>query len=711
MKKIIYSLIFCVFWGQYAKADEGMWLLSMINKNFDQLKAAGFKLTSEDIYNLNNACLKDAVIRINDGTCTGEIISDQGLMITNHRCAYEYIQNHSSKLNDYLANGFWAETHEQEIANTDLKVSFMIDIEEVTGMLYTESDSVFGNDRSSVIKERISELKNRASEDGKYDVSVVSFFNGNNYYMIRYLSYNDVRLVGAPPESIGCFGFESDAFSWPRHTADFALFRIYTAPDGSPAGYSPENIPLKPKYSLTVSENGYKEGDFTMTLGYPFQTSRYISSWELQRQIDITDKVLISILNLKLDIYKSFMNKDKTIAFQYSSKYADNVNAYQVSLGESLRFARLNVLERKQELEKELKKWIDKNQQRKQTYSSLFDQMSDYYRNDTENWKNLLYFDRTIIDGPEIIAFCNLHSQLEQAVASKNKKDISSVILQLKSSINEFWSNYNVDLDKQLAKTLFTYFSQNINQQYYPQGFPTNGNIDAFVDKLFAKSIFTDRQKYEAFIKKPDIEVFKSDICYLFAKRCYKIFNDVWRYHYVNDDKVKDCQRLYMKAFMEYSAEKYDNNLIYPDANGTMRLSYGKVERYSYEGQNFNYYTDLESLLAKEDTSNYEYYIPEKLKGLHADKDFGRWNVDGTIPVCFITDNDITSGNSGSPVLNAEGQLIGLVFDTNNEAKSYNFVFEKESQRTVCVDIRYILFIIEKYAGARNIIDELKITE
>ena len=712
MKKILLSLCLVLTLLPALHADEGMWILSLIGKNYNQMKAQGFRLSAEDIYSINKACLKDAVVALDHGSCTAEVVSPQGLLFTNHHCGYSEIQSHSTMEHNYLADGFWAKSLEEELPNPGKTVSFLVSIEDVTQkILAAIPENATEEQRQEILEEQREEMKNQFSENGKYEIEVNNFFFGNYYYMLKYIVYKDIRLVGAPPESVGKYGGDTDNWMWPRHTVDFSIFRVYTAPDGSPAEYSEKNVPLKAKSYLPISLKGVNDGDFAMVIGYPGSTDRYLTSWGVKRLMNNENNIRVEVRDAKLKIFKEYMDKDKATKLQYASKYATSSNYYKYSIGQNLGLTNLKVYDRKVKIEKNLKKWIDASPDRQAKYSKIFDIMPQAYNEGDNTDKALNYWFESIYLGPEIIKFCYEHFPLYYYSIQERLQETESELEKIKNNKDMFFKDFNVEIDKKLMKTMLKIYKEKVDKEFQPEFLTTltDKQLDSFIDTCYNNSFFCNKDSYEEFILMPNIQKMQEDPMFALMREFFTIYYTISDKNDIYENKINQGMNLFTDAYIKMTAEKNPNKQLYPDANSTMRLTYGNVKSYKTKGKKYNYYTTFDELIAKEDTENPEFYVQPRLKQLYNAKDFGQYAQDGTIRVCFITTNDITGGNSGSPCINADGELIGLAFDGNWEAMSGDVIFEPTLQRCIVTDIRFVLFMIDKYAGAQNIINELTI--
>jgi hypothetical protein len=717
MKKIVAIVLIAAFAFQNVKADEGMWFLAFINKNYKQMKAMGFKLKPKDIYDINHSSMKDAVVTLDGGSCTAELISAKGLLLTNHHCGYGEIQAHSSVEHDYLTNGFWAKSMEEELPNPGKTVTFLVRMEDVSERVNAAlKEEMSEQERAASIKKISEEIEKEAVGETHYTAQVRSFFKGNNFYLFVYETFTDVRLVGAPPSSIGKYGGDTDNWMWPRHTGDFSIFRIYCDKDGKPADYSSDNVPYTPKHYFPISIKGVKENDFAMIMGYPGSTNRYLTSWGVQQTIDNENSIRIGVRGKKQEIMKKYMDKDDKTRIQYASKYSRSTNYYKYSIGQNKALAELKVIDEKKAIEKDFTNWVAKNEERKNKYGEALQLIEDGYKANDELDKVQQYWFEALYLGPEIFGAGFGLRRLQGALASGNKEQVDKTVEGLKEKMDEYFKDYNQQLDKELFVALTSMYKEKVPKGYLPTLYATidkdfEGDIQKYADKLYSTSILTDKARAEAFMGNPTDEALQSDMGYKAAISCLEIYFGVMGQVEGINTKLGKGMRKFVAGWIEMEEEKDKNKLYYPDANSTIRLSYGKVGGYKVGKKVYDYTTDLKGLLAKEDKNNPEFTVPDRLKKLYKKKDYGEYGEKGRMVVCFTTDNDITGGNSGSPVLNGKGELIGVAFDGNWEAMSGDINFDDKLQKTINVDIRYVLFIIDKYAGAKNLIDEMTIVK
>ena len=716
MKKLFaILLILVVSFGFKAKADEGMWLLPLIEKlNMGKMTALGLKLSADDIYSINKACVKDAIV-IFGGGCTAEIVSPQGLVLTNHHCGYGSIQAHSSVDHDYLRDGFWAKTKEEELPNPNLSVTFLIRIENVTTqVLANVKQGMSETDRTAAINEARQAIEKKAAEGNNYRAQVGSFYGGNYFYLLVYERYTDVRLVGAPPSSIGKFGFDTDNWEWPRHTGDFSVFRVYSAPDGKPAAYAKENIPLKPKHYLPVSIKDKNIGDFAMILGYPGRTNRYMTSWEVDEQLKIVHPDRIKIRGVKQEIWMKDMMADQKVNIQYSAKYSGSSNYWKYSIGQKSSLEKLNVIAKKKETENQFNTWVAADADRKTKYGEALNMIKSSIEGRAEYYNALQYLNECI-QGCELFGLNRRVEGLLTALKSKDNQKITDAVTQMKNTGSDFYKDYNSSTDNKSTKAMLKLYRADVPAKFHPDFYVNvvdkkfKGDIDKFVDNMFAKSIFSSEAKLNAFLSKPDVKTLETDPVYLTTTSIFKTGGEISKGSSQFDATLATGKRIWIAALMEMAPEKTQ----YPDANSTMRLSYGTVQDYDpRDGVTYKYYTTLQGVVDKYKPNDYEFDVPQRLIDLNNKKEFGRYGSSkGYMPVCFLTTNDITGGNSGSPVMNGNGELIGLAFDGNWESMSGDIAYEPQLQRTIVVDIRYVLWIMDIYAGAKNLVDEMTIVQ
>ncbi|MDA3911953.1 MAG: S46 family peptidase [Bacteroidales bacterium] len=707
--------------GFRAVADEGMWLLSMIGKNYEEMKEMGLKLSPEDIYSINQASLKDAIVGLgNEGApfrhfCTGELISDKGLMLTNHHCGYGMIQQHSSVENDYLKDGFWAKSLDEELTNEGITASILVRMEDVTEQITKAlNDTMTEAERNAKIRELSSKITEAAEKGTDYSAQVATMFDNNQFFLFVYTIYKDVRLVGAPPEDMGKFGGDTDNWSWPRHTADFSMFRVYTGPDGKPATYSEDNIPLKPKHHLPVSLKGIEKDDFAMILGFPGGTDRYMTSYGLKETMDITNNWRYEIRDVKLNAMREDMNADPKIKLQYASKYARSANYWKYSHEQNIALRKLNTMAQKQKLEKKYQAWADNI--RTDKYRDVLSTIENAYESRKEEAYARQFLLEALLTGPDLTIFAfQATSFLRQLQNEDNTEEQKQAAVEsMKTSAKEFYKDYNAGTEQKMLAALFTYFGENIDQKYYPEAYAEahkkyKGDFNEWAEKMIEKekTIFATEESMMDFLENPKAKKLEKDAMYEMAMSVLGKYREVAGEMNAKSEGLERARRLFVEGLMNIRSEQN----WYPDANSTIRLTYGKVDGYvPRDAVYYEYLTSMEGILEKADPDSYEFDIPKRLKTLAEAKDYGQYaDENGQLPVCFITDNDITGGNSGSPVINGEGHLIGTAFDGNGEAMSGDIEFEDNLQRCINLDVRYTLWIIDKFAGASNLIDEMTI--
>jgi len=696
------------------RADEGMWLLPLLEKlNIGTMTKMGLKLTAEDIYSLNHSSLKDAVV-IFGGGCTGEIVSPEGLLLTNHHCGFSAIQEHSSVEHNYLDDGYWAQTKKDELPNPGLSVTFLVRMEDVSGkILPALSDTMSEQTRNQKIREISRQIVKEATDSTGYEASVRSFFAGNAYYLVVYEIYRDVRFVGTPPNAIGKFGGDTDNWMWPRHTGDFSVFRVYMSPDGKPADYSPDNVPLKPKKYLKVSLKGVHPGDYSMVIGYPGGTERYMTSYELDETMNIINPNRVKIRGARQEIIWRDMMASEKVRIQYASKYSGSSNYWKFSIGQNQALKKMHVRDQKVAIEDQFRKWVKEDPAREKKYGEALDLIKDAIQKRAAYTYATQYIAEALLRGSEVISFAYRTSRLEKALEDGDQEKISKTVEAIRKGAKDFFKDYNPPTDREASKVMFRMFAENVSPQYQPAVFEEikkkyKNNFDKYIDHLFAKSIYTDEARLNAFLEKPDLKKLRKDPAFSAAISIVDKYFELRQIESQFDDELERGRRLWMAALMEMQPDR----IFSPDANFTMRLTYGTVEGYDpRDAVHYKYYTTLKGVMEKEDPDNYEFIVPEKLKELYKAGDYGRYGEDGIMHVCFITNNDITGGNSGSPVMNGDGELIGLAFDGNWEAMSGDIAFDPDLQRTIVVDIRYVLFIMDKFGGARHLVDEMTIVE
>ena len=723
MKSFI-KLIFTLFLSinmLFVKADEGMWLPMLLGEaTYKNMVECGIRLTPEQIYNANNSSLKDAIVALGGGFCTGEIISDQGLLMTNHHCGFGTIQANSTTEHDYLTDGFWAMTKEQEIP-ADFGVWFLNNISDVTDkVLKGLKDNMSEQQRDSLIISNSNALKKSAKEGRNkedFAVQVKSFYYGNLYYMFTYDIYNDVRLVGAPPSSIGKFGGDTDNWMWPRHTGDFTMFRVYADKENNPSSYNEDNQPLEPKHSLPVSIAGVKDGDYAMIMGYPGSTNRFLTSWGVKEAVEIEQPARVKIRRIKLDIMDEQMSKSQKVRIQYASKYARVSNYWKYFIGQSEQLVNNKVADKKQNIESSFTAWYQKNKLEKK-YGQALNMIQNAIESSSKYIIPKVYFQEAVV-GSELILFMlrNLGPRTPLYNALKTGEEVSKAKEALLQKAESYFKDYNATIDENTLASILSLYANDVNKEFQPELLISlnekyKGNFKKFASNYFSKTPFKSYKLFKEWINndKLSIKAIEKDVVFQLMNQFLAVYRTkVMLPKSSFDSDYNKGMRLFVDALQKMGMNKAS------DANSTMRFTYGNVLPYDpADAVHYDFFTTLEGVMQKEvltDDKNHEFYVPQKLKDLYKAKDYGPYarKEDGKLPVGFLSNNDITGGNSGSPVINAYGELIGTAFDGNWEAMSGDIYFEPNIQRTISVDIRYALFIIDKYAGAKHLIDEMNV--
>ncbi len=701
------------------RADEGMWLLQMMKEQHlnDQMKKQGLRLDAEDIYSTSQLALKDAVGIFGRG-CTGEIVSAEGLVLTNHHCGYGAIQQHSTEEHDYLADGFWAMSRKDEIPTSGLTFTFVERIVDVTDSVNACVERGEVSEVEALGSPFLRKFANRQLKASEYDgkpgieAQALPFYAGNRFYLFYKKVYSDVRMVAAPPSSVGKFGGETDNWMWPRHTGDFSMFRIYADANGEPAEYSEENVPLKTPKHLSVSIRGLQEGDYAMIMGFPGSTSRFLTRSEVQQRMDGINTPRIQVREARQAVLKQEMAANHKVRIQYASKYAQSSNYWKNSIGMNKAIIDNKVCEMKSEQEARFTEFADASGHTE--YQNVVSDIDGLMAKGNRTVYLNTAFRETFMQGIEFGAPYAMMDSMKVAIEAKNKVGIESWGEAIRGAFHSIHNkDYDHDVDRKVAKALFPLYAEMAGEEQ-PDFYETirkeyKGNVEKYIDDLYAHSITSNEENLEKFLKKPTVKAIERDLATAYSRA-------KWAFYYRLQDKLapisKDLELLH-KTYVRGLCEMYAPNPKSPDANFTIRLTYGNVKAYSPKnGVNYDYFTTLEGVMEKEDPTNPEFVVPAKLKELYEKKDYGRYAMkDGRLPVCFITTNDITGGNSGSPVMDADGHLIGAAFDGNWESLSGDINFDNAKQRCIVVDIRYVLFILEKLGGCKHLVDEMTIVE
>jgi len=698
------------------RADEGMWLLSKLKPlNIEKMQQMGFKLTAEDIYDVNKPGIKDAIVGLGNAGrpfrhfCSGEIISPNGLMLTNHHCGFSSIQQHSSVEHDYLKDGFVARNRSEELPNPELYVRFLLRTENVTKrVLGAVKPEMTEPERSGAVDSVMFAISEEVARKDSTLVGIVdAYYGGNEFWLSVYRDYNDVRLVFAPPSSVGKFGWDTDNWVWPRHTGDFCVFRIYAGKNNRPADYSPENVPYHPEYVAPISLDGYKEGSFCMTLGYPGSTERYLSSFGIEEMMNNGNQAQIDVRGIKQAIWKREMDRRDSIRIKYASKYDESSNYWKNSIGVNRAIRKLHVLEKKRAMERELRRWIQQTPGEREKLLRLFPDLELDYKNTREANRALAYFAESFLNGPELIqlalSILNFDFEGERKTVEANLK-----------AIVEKYANLDLEIDKEVFTAMVKEYRSKVDSTYLPEFYGTiatryGGNDKAYADSLYAASELTTPRGLKRFLERDTTyNIYDDPAINLGIDLIGKMFE-------INMQTRESAMNIARNERLLNAAVRrmYSSRNFYPDANSTMRLSFGTVCGYTpFDGAEYDYYTTTKGILEKVKThaGDVDFEVQPELLSLFSNRDFGRYAGEkGEMNVCFISNNDITGGNSGSAMFNARGELLGLAFDGNWEAMSSDILYEPKMQRCIGVDVRYILFMIEKYGKAGDLIRELKI--
>ena len=711
MKQLRLLTTFLVLFPAFLFAGEGMWIPMLLQYNEKEMQEMGMRITAEDIYSINHSSLKDAIVLFGGG-CTGEIVSDQGLLLTNHHCGYGYIQKHSSVEHDYLTNGFWAMNRGEELPCPGLSVTFLREMRDVTEqVLKGVSIDMPEDERQTLVEKNMEEIIASVKKETNYKVSIESFFLGNEYYLLLNEIYTDVRLVGCPPSNIGKFGGDTDNWVWPRHTGDFSIFRVYADKDGHPADYSKDNMPYKPAKHLDISLKGAEEGDFAFVFGYPAHTNEYLPAIAVDQEANLIDPIAVDLRGKVLDIYNKYQEQDPKVRIQYAAKHANIGNGWKKWMGVTEGINHFHGVEKKQAFEHEFYDWAMQSRSR-YMYVNLHKQFEESY-NELKPYE--LAYTYMVEAGLriELINFAGRFTKLSEVSKETPQEQIDMMIASLKTSSANFFKDYYQPIDKEVAAMLLKEYLKAQPANFRPTFLNDIKDVDSYVENLFAKSIFTDEAKVNDLLNNFNVSKAKK----LQNDPALKVYQNLIGFYRDNvygnlsniNNNIDRLRRIYMKGQMEMQTEKR----LFPDANFTLRVTYGKVEGFKpQDGKTYHHFTTLQGIMEKENPDIYDYVVEPRLKELYNNKDYGRYaDKDGTMHVAFTASVHTTGGNSGSPILNADGQLLGLNFDRCWEGTMSDLIYDPDICRNISVDIRYVLFIIDKFAGAGHLIDEMTIVD
>lgn len=711
---VVVGILAAITW-QEAKADEGMWIPMLIGKNYDEMQRLGLRLSKDDLYDINHSSLKDAIVQFAGG-CTAEVISDKGLLLTNHHCGYDAIASLSTVDRNLLDNGFWAHNMSEELPAQGVTVIFLQRMEDVTDRVKAAVGNSTGEEYNKKFEAIKKEIEDKEAQGGKYVANVKDYFNGNQFFLLIYKRYTDIRLVGTPPKSLGKFGGDTDNWMWPRHTSDFSMFRVYADENNEPKPYASTNVPYKSKKYLPVSAKGVDEGDYTMIFGYPGRTNRYEVSYGVNLAVNVTNPSIVNCRDLRLKIIKKHMDMNKTTYLQLTSTYSKIANYWKYFIGQTEQLKRLDVVNKKAKAEEEFVKWQRENNMD----ASLMNNFSTMFSTYTPYAKHAVYYSEAF-RAPALtrmaLALKPLYDAYERHAGKLEADTLKKYTTSAKAAYRLAIKDYEPATDKEMMAEMTALYHDNVPQDQQPDVYKTilkgsDGRnmavYTSYTNNLFGHTFLTDSNKFNAFCDAPSFAKLKSDAAVQYAM---SFANNYSRNYAPKVEAFNNKKAELSKEYVRELMMMQKNKAFYPDANSTMRISYGKVLSYEpQDGVHYNYYTTLDGLMAKYKKGDDEFDVPQSLIDLYKAKDYGRYADDnGKLHTCFITNNDITGGNSGSPVMNARGELIGAAFDGNWEAMSGDIAFDKKYKRTIVCDIRFILFLIDKMGHADNLIKEMDI--
>ena len=720
MKKILLSLFVTTSLFLNLRADEGMWIPMLLQNNEQEMLEMGMNISVEDIYSINNSSMKDAVVLFGGG-CTGEIVSDKGLLFTNHHCGFDWIQYHSTVEHDYLTNGFWAMSFEEELPCPGLTAVMLKKMEDVTARVLEGVDerNMSAEERNEIVKNNIKKIKDEAEANTDYEVEIKSFYHGNQYYMIYNEVFKDVRMVGTPPSNIGKFGGDTDNWVWPRHTGDFSIFRIYVSPDGKAVEYSEDNVPYKPNYHFPISLKGVEEGDFTFVFGYPARTNEYLPSVAVDQEANVIYPVSVDLRGKILDIYNKYQEKDPKVRIQYASKHAGLGNGWKKWMGVTEGINNFKGVEKKHAFDKQFTKWAYQSRARG-AYLELIKEFERLYAEYEPYRLATTYLSETALQ-IEVLTFAANFNRLSKVTKDTPQEEIDKLVANAKEAAKVFFKDYHQPIDEEVAAMVLQEYINNQPADFRPELLNTivekYDNVQAYVDELFAKTMFASEENVNKFL-----DEFKPSKAKKLAKDpALMAYNNVMDFYFDNvrnksvelNGQIAELQRVFMRGQMEFHAEQNPDKMMYPDANFTLRVTYGKVGGFSpRDAVRYKHFTTLDGIMQKENPDIYDYVVTDRLRELYENKDYGRYaDKDGSMHVAFIAGNHTTGGNSGSPILNADGHLLGLNFDRTWEGTMSDLIYDPSICKNISVDVRYVLFIIDKYAGATRLIEEMTIVE